>query len=310
MKERTRRYYEELVARAVETLRSKLDEVLDFRELGRTAGLSPLHFHRIFRGVVGETPAELHRRLRLERAALALASTTHPVVRIALEAGYDTHESFTRAFAAAFGAAPSDFRTRVKSNPTSWGAATASSLAATSGIHFSQTGADAAIRFNTEPSTMNVQVKNMPAKRVIAAAHRGPYTAISGTFARLDTLVSNAKLGAEECTELVAIYYDDAETVPAAELRADAGVVVAERVAVPDGLHEVDIAGGLYACTVHRGPYEHLGDVWARFAGGWLVESGYRARSEPMYERYVNTPGNAAPEDLLTELYLALEPRS
>lgn len=53
---------------------ANLDGAVDLAALAREAALAPLHFHRIFRGMVGETPLELHRRMRLERAAQQLAS--------------------------------------------------------------------------------------------------------------------------------------------------------------------------------------------------------------------------------------------
>lgn len=307
MRVETRQHYERLVLRAVDQLRASLDCGFDIAALGRAAFLSPLHFHRIFRGLIGETPGELHRRLRLERAACTLAATDHAVTRIALEAGYDAHESFTRAFAAAFGLSPSEFRARAHESPTSWGASSASTLASPCSIHFNADNA-AAIRFSQEQAKMNVTVETMPAKRVLAAEHRGPYNMISAAFARLDDALTAAKLdlGALECVEMVALYHDDAETVPAAELRADAGIVVPAHVATPPGLHEVNIPAGRYARTLHQGPYEQLGDAWARFMGGWLVQSGHRIGAGSMYERYLNTPMNAAPHELLTELFLGL----
>lgn len=291
---------------AVEQLRSSLDCGLDIAALGRAAFLSPLHFHRIFRGLIGETPGELHRRLRLERAAWALASTDHAVTRIALESGYDAHESFTRAFSAAFGLSPSEFRTRARESPTSWGASTASTLASRSSIHFNAERGDAAIRFSTEQAAMDVTVETMPAKRVLAAEHRGPYNMISTAFARLDSALAGIDLVELEGVEMVALHHDDPELVPAADLRADAGIVVPAHVAAPIGLHVVNIPAGVYARTLHQGPYEQLGDAWARFAGGWLVQSGHRLGAGPMYERYLNTPMNAAPHELRTELFLGL----
>src|SRR5690242_8438479 len=93
VKETTRSAYETAVRRAVERIAAQLDEALDLHALGRAAALSPLHFHRVFRGIVGETPLELHRRLRMERAALQLATSEIAVTRIALDAGYETHEA-------------------------------------------------------------------------------------------------------------------------------------------------------------------------------------------------------------------------
>src|SRR5882724_4294178 len=97
VKPETQSFYELAVQQAVERVLGGLDEALDLERLARGAALSPFHFHRIFRGMVGETPLELHRRLRLERAAFCLREGSTPVIAVALDAGYDTHEAFTRA---------------------------------------------------------------------------------------------------------------------------------------------------------------------------------------------------------------------
>ena len=98
MKRETQSFYALAVQNAVARVVSSLDQALDLEGLARGAALSPLHFHRIFRGMVGETPLELHRRLRMERAARRLGSSETSVTTIAFDAGYDSHEAFTRAF--------------------------------------------------------------------------------------------------------------------------------------------------------------------------------------------------------------------
>ena len=87
-----------------------LDEPLSLAELGAMAGFSPYHFHRVFRHVTGEAPKEYLRRLRLERAVYRLKVSPDNVLQIALEAGFSTHETFTRAFTRRFGITPSEFR--------------------------------------------------------------------------------------------------------------------------------------------------------------------------------------------------------
>jgi AraC family transcriptional regulator len=96
VKTETLSFYESAVERALQHVVTHLDEALDLSHLARVAALSPFHFHRIFRGMLGETPLELHRRLRLERAALRLRSEETTVTTIALAAGYDTHEAWAR----------------------------------------------------------------------------------------------------------------------------------------------------------------------------------------------------------------------
>ena len=58
----------------------------------------------------GEPPAALRRRILLERAAYRLITTEQDVLEIALEAGYASHEAFTRAFGRAYGESPSRWR--------------------------------------------------------------------------------------------------------------------------------------------------------------------------------------------------------
>jgi AraC family transcriptional regulator len=110
VKQETRSFYEAAVERAVALITEMLHEALDLTSLAQEAALSPFHFHRIFRGLTGETPLEMHRRLRLERAASQLLGSSATVTTIAFNAGYETHEAFTRAFRHAYAAPPSAFR--------------------------------------------------------------------------------------------------------------------------------------------------------------------------------------------------------
>ena len=153
---------------------------------------------------------------------------------------------------------------------------------------------------------MHVELTAEPEKRVAAVSHRGPYDTISAAFDRLSQLAEAAGLVDTKVAALVGIYYDDPQTSAAADLRADAGIVVPEDVTLPPGLKEVRIPAGKYARTTHLGPYSGLGQVWARFRGEWLPKSGQRLGSGPSYERYWNTPMNAKPAELKTELYVSL----
>ena len=83
---------------------------LDLDSLAAVGCFSRFHFHRIYRVVTGETPAQTVRRLRLHRAAVALLEDGRPVAEIAKEAGYGSVEAFTRAFTAAYQSAPAAYR--------------------------------------------------------------------------------------------------------------------------------------------------------------------------------------------------------
>ena len=52
----------------------------------------------MIRSVAGEPPQAFRRRILVERAAYRMVTTSAPLVDIAVEAGYGSHEAFTRAF--------------------------------------------------------------------------------------------------------------------------------------------------------------------------------------------------------------------
>ena len=60
--------------------------------------------------VLGETPGMHQRRVRLDRGAWLLLTSRATVLDVALETGFENHETFTRAFRTRFGVTPSSFR--------------------------------------------------------------------------------------------------------------------------------------------------------------------------------------------------------
>jgi AraC family transcriptional regulator len=295
----TRSFYEQAVQGAIEHIASHLDDALDLQTLASGAALSPFHFHRVFRGMVGEAPIELIRRLRLERAAWRLATTGQPVTAIAFDAGYETHEAFTRAFRAAYCTSPSGFRQRRHPRIE---------LAASCGVHYRDVDCRPVfVPRDSGGQHMQVEIVERPALRVGAVRHIGPYNQIVEAFERMHGLAARAGLHQGRAPVMLAIYHDDPDTTPPQELRSDAALVFAADAAIPEGFTEQHIAGGRYARTLHVGPYEQLGDAWARFMGEWLPSSGARIRDGASYEIYRNTPQTTPKERLETELYIPLE---
>ncbi|GAB2615983.1 helix-turn-helix domain-containing protein [Pseudactinotalea suaedae] len=114
-------------------IRELLDAVLADVEVGDRLGdmaaaayTSPFHFSRQVSRAAGEPPVALRRRVLLERAAWRIQRGTS-VTDAAFEAGYDSVEGFSRAFARAFGCVPSAMPARGERGH--W-------LPAPNGIHF------------------------------------------------------------------------------------------------------------------------------------------------------------------------------
>lgn len=115
--------------------------------------------------MVGESVKEHVRRLRLERAAQRLKHSDQPVTDLAFDAGYETHESFTRAFHAMFGVPPSEFRDSHH-------------------VHFGGDGDF--IAFQGPPSDpLEVRIERLDGMRVAFIRHVGPYEAVGAAWGRL-----------------------------------------------------------------------------------------------------------------------------
>ncbi|MFN7978063.1 MAG: AraC family transcriptional regulator [Vicinamibacterales bacterium] len=299
MRPATRDSYLDAIQRVIAHVALHLDDALDLESLAADACLSPFHFHRVFRGMVGETPMEFVRRLRLERAAWQLATSIVPVTTVAFEAGYEAHEAFTRAFRQHFGASPSEFRATPR---------TRHHLAASCGVHFDPRGGVVPfVPRSTGGSIMHVEIDQQPARRLATVRHIGPYNQIGRAFAELGRRLGPA-MGAlaMQGPAMIALYHDAPESVAPDELRSDAAVVVPDDFALPDGVVEQRLPAGRYASTLHVGPYEQLGDVWLRFMGEWLPASGERVAASPAVETYLNNPETTPKSEWRTLLSIPL----
>lgn len=96
--------------RAIDYVEAHLTEEIDYEAVAKEACSSVFHFQRVFSAVCGFTLGDYIRMRRLSLAASDLAGTKDKVIDIALRYGYDTPESFTRAFTRFHGITPTQVR--------------------------------------------------------------------------------------------------------------------------------------------------------------------------------------------------------
>jgi len=87
-----------------------LDEPMSVESIAGRYHFSPWYFHRMFLAIVGKTIAAHIRDRRLLRACAQLASGEKTALDIALSCGFNSAQSFSRAFQAAFGLTPREYR--------------------------------------------------------------------------------------------------------------------------------------------------------------------------------------------------------
>jgi len=267
MRPETERTYQERVLRVLVHIQEHLDEALPLEELARVACFAPHHFHYIFGAMVGESVKEHVRRLRLERAAHRLLFSNQPVTRIAFDAGYETHESFTRAFRAMFGTSPSHFRTRQREH---W------RRPVPSGIHYLPEGRLEEFKpMQRGGPPMNVRIETLKPMKVAFLRHVGPYDdeGVGRIWQKLCAWAAqHGLLGGG--AKLIGISHDNPHVTPAEKLRYDACIATDQPFEPEGDIGTRVIPGGEYAVTTHRGPYEKLPETYALLYGDWMPKSG------------------------------------
>lgn len=96
--------------RAIDYIEENLCDQLDYNIIATKAACSSFYFQRIFSVLCGVTLGEYIRNRRLTLAGSELVNTDERIIDIALKYGYDSPESFTRAFSKFHGLTPSDAR--------------------------------------------------------------------------------------------------------------------------------------------------------------------------------------------------------
>ena len=102
--------YAQRINRVIDYIRENLDRQVKLEELAKVACFSEFHFHRIFGAVSGETLNSFTNRLRLEKAARLLRYSGRSLTDIALDCGFSSSATFSRAFRSGYDTSPSQFR--------------------------------------------------------------------------------------------------------------------------------------------------------------------------------------------------------
>ncbi|WP_159455139.1 effector binding domain-containing protein [Pseudobacteriovorax antillogorgiicola] len=103
-------HYIPAVRKALAYIENQLAHPISLEAVAETAGYSLYHFQRLFAALVGEPLADYIRKRRLTEAANKLMRTKISILNIALEAQFESQQSFHRAFKRFFNQAPGAFR--------------------------------------------------------------------------------------------------------------------------------------------------------------------------------------------------------
>lgn len=273
--------YEKRMLRVLQYIHDNPAGDLSLDRLAEEAAMSRFHWHRVFRGMTGETCAQAVRRVRLHKAANLLLEGEIDPAKMAAHVGYDNPRSFGRAFAAHYGLSPSEFRKQ--------GRHTVPLLSRKEG----------------EFAVYPIEIRKEPARKIMGLKHIGPYHEIGQKFEAFSTICRSRDLW-PQFGQMVGVYFDSPDETPAGELRSLAGAEWRGATA-PAEMEQVDLPAGRYAVLTYKGPYAGLGLAYDALFGQWLPSSGELPADAPCFEVSQNCPLNTTQQELVTEICLALE---
>lgn len=263
--------HKERIDRVVAYIHENLDAPLDMETLGEIACLSPHHWHRIYREIMGETASQTIRRRRLWRAAHQLLHSPKTIEEIAGVAHYGSVAAFTRAFAREYGSSPAQYRARGK-----------------------------------DRQTAIIEKRSIDPIELIGMDHQGPHHEIGRTFDRLFAWAVTTEGMITPETKGIAVFFDDPTQKPPEELTSLAAIPRPEGTTPGQGTRAYTIPGGPHIIARHIGPYSELGRTYTELFQNWLPASGEARNGEPIFEINLNDPKTTAPSGLITDIYLPL----
>lgn len=256
--------------------------------LAGLAGISAFHFHRIFRALTGETMFAFLQRRRLLRAIELMHESRFTLTEIALECGFDSGSSLSRAFRKYFHCSPSQY---CQQHPPLLlpPARPRSHRKNTSQIEF---------RERLPRTALIVERKGMVEQNFNQAA--------AAAFRVLTSEIKRVN-GWPVIRECFGMCPDEASMVTDAEARYQAGFFYEGKLPVMnDEVRRVTIPGGRWAVSRHQGAYETLWQSWNQFYRDWLPASGCVARDAAPFEIYLNDKKQVPPEELRTEIWIPI----
>jgi AraC family transcriptional regulator len=264
-----------------------LDGDLSVAVLSRVASFSAYHFHRQFTGYVGVPVARYVQMMRLRGAARRLASQKRcAVLDVALDAGFDSPEAFSRAFKRAFGLTPSQFRRH-----PSWQVWSASFV----------------IPHLSRRLSMQVQIIDFTETRVAKLEHHGAPGLLNASVRQFIEWRMQSGQSPVASSRTFGIPYGNPETTPPDSFRFAICGEMQEPVAPNSvGVCEDIIPGGRCAVIRHVGSPDHIGESIYPIYRDWLPGSGEELRDHPLFFHYLSVFPETPLEDWQTDIYVPL----
>jgi AraC family transcriptional regulator len=259
----------ERMNRALAYIEEHLTDELDFSHIEKLALCSEYHFRRMFSFLAGVSLSEYIRRRRLTLAAFEITQGDMSVTEAAFKYGYNSPDSFTRAFYNVHGITPSEAKDNGKP------------LKAYPRMTFQLT-----IRGENE---MNYRIEEKEEFRIVGIKKRVPliYEGVNPEIASMWESLDMDAINMLKALSNVAPLGLLSASTNFSEGRLDGGeldhyIGVATNKEYPENLDCLDVPASTWAVFEAVGPFpETLQNIWGRIYSEWFPSSGYEQKEGP-----------------------------
>jgi AraC family transcriptional regulator len=250
-------------------IEENLTDEIDFAEVARRTFCSEYHFKRMFPFLAGVPLSEYIRRRRLTLAAFDLRDSKLRIIDIAVKYGYNSPDSFTRAFQSLHGVTPSEARKNGQS------------LKAYPRMTF-----QLSIKGGSE---MNYRIVEKEAFHIVGIKKRVPliYEGVNPEIAamwqslNMDLINELKSLSNVEPSGLISASTNFSERLAEnSELDHYIGVATTEE--CPEHLAKLNVLASTWAVFEAVGPFpDTLQNIWGRIYSEWFPSSSYEQTEGP-----------------------------
>lgn len=252
------------IAKAVWFIEGNLGRGLDLDEIAQAAGASRFHLTRAFGQALGRPVMRYARARRLSAAAVELAKGAPDILTVALDAGYGSHEAFTRAFRDEFGMTPEALREKPD---------------------LSRLALQEAIRMNAQPKLklQEPRFETAGPYLFVGINRRYRYDAMGGIPGQWEEFNRHAgTIPAEKPGAAYGICTNGDED----GMDYICAVEVSDFALVDKAMQRLRVPAQHYAVFSHPGHISEIQSVFQSVYSEWLPTSGYEAADAPTFEKY------------------------
>jgi AraC family transcriptional regulator len=253
-----------VTARALWYIESHLGDDLSLESIAQDVGVSPYHLSRAFSTTTGYGPSLYVRARRLSRAAKTLLHGAQDILAVALDAGYGSHEAFTRAFKQHFGLTPEQLRARPATNLNFLEPIRMQSITTQRIAPVRTAERESLLIFGLSQHYQPPKMGAIPSQWDSFLSH----------FGHIPNQVGKIAYG---------VIYNSDDT---GAFDYICGVEVHEFPTQPDGFTRLRIPPQTYAVFLHTGHISSIGGTCSAIWNQGLPDSGYQAADGPWFERY------------------------